>query len=369
MSARRSGRAGRRDAVVIGGGPAGLAFATAAARRGLAVTVLDRAEGPVDKACGEGILPAGVRALEPLGVASLLGEDDAAPIRELHWIEASGATARLRLPAPGGLGVRRTALSAALLARAREAGAEVLGGEEVIGHRREAGEVVAVTRTREVRARVLVAADGLASPVRLREGLDVPRAARRFGLRRHLAVAPWADAVEVHFGDGVEAYVTPVGRARVNVAFLFERGRGGSFEELLARFPMLARRLAGVAPDSSLRGAGPFARSARARVTDRLVLLGDAAGYVDAVTGEGLSLAFACAVGLAELLPAALARGACADALRPYERLWAAHFRPYAAWTRLVLGLGRHPALRRRVLSLAGWQPAPFERLVARAVG
>lgn len=361
---------GRRDAVVIGGGPAGLAFAAAAARRGLSVTVLERAEGPVDKACGEGILPAGVRALEELGVAARLGPDDAAPIRELRWIEVSGATARLRLPAPGGLGVRRLALSAALRARAREAGAEVLGGEEVTEHRREAGGVVAVTRAREVRARMLVAADGLGSPVRRREGLDLPpHGLLRYGLRRHLAIAPWADAVEVHFSEGVEAYVTPAGRGRVGVAFLFERRRAASFEELLAGFPALARRLEGAAPDSAVRGAGPLARGTRARVADRLALLGDAAGYVDAVTGEGLSLAFACALGLAELLPGALARGATAEALRPYERLWAAHFRPYAAWTRLVLGLGRHPALRRRVLALACWQPAPFERLVARAVG
>jgi flavin-dependent dehydrogenase len=361
---------GLRDAVVVGGGPAGLAFAAAAARRGLAVTVLERGAGPVDKACGEGILPAGVRALEPLGVAALLGPEDTAPIRELHWIEASGATARLRLPAPGGVGVRRTALSAALLARAREAGAEVLGGEDVVEHRREPGHVVAVTRRRELRARVLVAADGLGSAVRRREGLDLPPSgALRYGLRRHFALAPWADAVEVHFSDGVEAYVTPVGRARVGVAFLFERRRGATFGELLAGFPALARRVAGAPPDSEVRGAGPLARAARARVADRLVLLGDAAGYVDAVTGEGLSLAFACASGLAALLPAALARGASAGALRPYEALWARHFRPYAAWTRLVLGLGRHPALRRRVLSLAGWQPAPFERLVARAVG
>ena len=99
------------------------------------------------------------------------------------------------------------------------------------------------------------------------------------------------------------------------------------------------------------------------------MLLGDAAGYVDAVTGEGLSLAFGCALDLAALLPEALARGATREALAPYEHAWGRRFRPYAAWTRLVLGLSRHPTLRRRVLGLAASAPRPFERLVAAAVG
>ena len=99
------------------------------------------------------------------------------------------------------------------------------------------------------------------------------------------------------------------------------------------------------------------------------MLLGDAAGYVDAITGEGLSLAFGCAADLAALLPEALARGAGAAALGPYEAAWRRRFRPYAAWTRLLLTLARRGGLRRSVLALAAATPAPFERLVAAAVG
>jgi flavin-dependent dehydrogenase len=360
-----------RDALVVGAGPAGLAFAIAAAARGLDVTVLERrGAGPLDKACGEGLLPAGVRALERLGVLPLVPAAERAPIAEIRWIEPTGETARLRLPPPGGIGIRRLALSAALLERARAAGVEVVPDADVTLHRREDGAIRAVTADGSFAGRVLVAADGLGSPTRRREGLDVPAPSRpRFGIRRHYAVAPWAEAVEVHFGEGAEAYVTPAGAGRVGVAILFERTDAVSFERLLARFPALERRVATVERDSAVRGAGPFDRRATARVADRLVLLGDAAGYVDAVTGDGLALAICCAEDLAGILPGALARGATRDALRPYEAAWRRRFRPYAAWTRGMLALTRHPVLRRRVLALAASRPAPFERVVAAAVG
>lgn len=359
-----------RDAVVVGAGPAGLAFAIAAAVAGLDVVVLERRAGTLDKACGEGLLPAGVRALEALGVRQHLAAAETAPIDEIRWIEPGAEAARLRLPAPGGLGVRRTALSAALLRRAREVGVEVVQGFEVVEHVREPGAIRAVGRDGDVAARVLVAADGLASPTRRREGLDAPaRRHPRFGVRRHLAVPPWADAVEVHFGARAEAYVTPAGARRVGIAILFEQGEPGRFEALIARFPALAGLVAAAEPDSAVRGAGPFDRRATARVADRLVLLGDAAGFVDAVTGEGVSLALRCARELAAMLPEALARGAGVDALRPYEEVWRRHFRPYAAWTRTMLWLSRSPRLRRRVLAWAAARPAPFEKVVAAAVG
>lgn len=358
-----------RDAVVVGGGPAGLAFAIAAALRGLDVAVLERQAPPVDKACGEGILPAGVRALEALGVRDHLDPDDVAAIREIRWIDGSAA-ARLKLPPPQGLGVRRTALAAALAARARELGVELVRAE-VHAHRREADRITADTTAGPFPARVLVAADGLSSPVRHREGLDRPprEGVARFGLRRHFAIPPWADAVEVHFGEGAEAYVTPAGRRRVGVAFLFERGAASSFDELLARFPALEGLLRGARADSEARGAGPLARRSRRRVADRLALLGDAAGYLDAVTGDGLAVAFACALDLAALLPGAIARGAGARALRGYEAAWRRHYAPYWAWTRLVLAVARRPSLRGRVLALASALPRPFEEAVRLAVG
>jgi flavin-dependent dehydrogenase len=361
---------GRRDAIVVGGGPAGLAFAAYAASRGLDVLVLERREGPLDKACGEGILPSGVRALAPLRVLERVPPSERSALRAIRWIDPVAGEVRLGLPPPGGIAVRRTALSEALLARAREEGAEVVQGAPVVSHHREPGAIVACGPFGEVRSSLLVAADGVNSHTRRREGLALPlRPPSRYGIRRHYGIPPWSEDVEVHFGPRAEAYVWPAGPSRVGVALLHEPGRSGDPRRLLEAFPAVAARVRGAEEASAPRGAGPFHQASRARVADRLVLLGDAAGYVDAITGEGLSIAFGCAADLAALAPDAIARGAGAAVLSPYERAWRRRFLPYAAWTRLLLALSRGPALRRGVLALAAARPGPFERLVKAAVG
>jgi len=225
---------------------------------------------------------------------------------------------------------------------------------------RERSGVTLETPAGRVHASMLVAADGLASPIRLREGLEGdPGARRRYGLRRHFQLSPWTDFVEIHFAEGVEAYVTPVGGCRVGVAFLWKDGalEKASFEALLARFPALVERLRGAPADSSIRGAGPLARVSRARVRDRFALLGDAAGYVDALTGEGLTLGFLGAEALAQLLPAAIARGVPARSLWRYELAFQRAFLPYKWLAQGMLLLTERPWLRRRVVSLLSRAP------------
>ena len=358
----------RYDVAVVGGGPAGLAVAITTTTRGLNTVVLERGTVPADKACGEGLMPSGLAALERLGALPLLDRRETSPFVGIRYVQEDGTTAEGLLPGPGGLGVRRVALASALVARARAVGVELRERTQVLAHHRTGDGVTLDTAEGPVEARMLVAADGLGSPLRRAEGLDVESTGpRRFGLRRHFQVEPWTPYVEVHFADGVEAYVTPAGARRVGLAFLWEdgvvEGRVG-FEPLLARFPRLAERLAGVEPDSQVRGAGPLARVARARVADRFALVGDAAGYVDALTGEGLSLAFACAESLGTLLPDALAKGATRDALLPYEECFQRVFRKYAWTTRALLMLARRPRLRRPVVRLLGRTPWLFERIL-----
>ncbi|MEW6366435.1 MAG: NAD(P)/FAD-dependent oxidoreductase [Acidobacteriota bacterium] len=354
---------------IVGGGPAGLATAICASLRGLSTIVLERRSCPPDKACGEGIMPAGVRALQEMGALPHIKQADSAPFIGIRYVQEDGSAAEGRLPRGGGLGVRRTALSAALSARAAECGVELRWDCTARRFRRTAQGVSVELDGGEVEAGVLVAADGLNSPLRAAEGLERPSSGpKRFGLRQHFRVAPWNNFVEVHFGAGIEAYVTPSGAARVGIAFLWERGAnegGASIDAFLARFPVLASRVACSERDSEPRGAGPMPRLAAARVKDRFVLIGDAAGYVDPITGEGTSLAFACSRTLGEILPAALKRGATVEALRPYERAFARKFRRYALVARAVLALARRPRLRCRVVRFMGAHPRVFETLVA----
>ncbi|WP_236710493.1 FAD-dependent monooxygenase, partial [Streptomyces sp. 150FB] len=151
------------DLLVVGGGPAGLATALHATLAGLETVVLEPRTTPVDKACGEGVMPSGVRALGALGLRLPPGH----PLRGIRYVRGDHRAEAL-FDGPG-LGVRRTELHAALARRAEEAGVRVVNAR--------AGEVEqgpdSVTAA-GLRARWLVAADGLHSPVRRSLGLDLP---------------------------------------------------------------------------------------------------------------------------------------------------------------------------------------------------
>ncbi|MDP3232183.1 MAG: NAD(P)/FAD-dependent oxidoreductase [Myxococcales bacterium] len=360
------------DVAVVGGGPAGLAVALEAATRGISAVVFERQQGPLDKACGEGLMPHGLSALERLGVLPYLERADTSPFTSITYVQEDGRQVVGLLPVPGGLGIRRLALVKAMRTRAVALGVVLRDGCAVRAHQLLAHGVTVRTDAGETTAGLLVAADGLHSPLRKAEGLGrTAKGPLRYGLRRHLSLRPWASTVEVHFGPGAEAYVTPAGANRVGVAFLWEDGDiqpTVSFDALLSRFPVLAQRLRGAAFDSEPRGAGPLRQGVVRRVKDRFVLVGDAAGYVDAITGEGLSLAFAGAAALGASLPQVLAANGSAQSLAPYARAHERAFARYARLAGLLVWTARRPALRRFVVNRLIGAPALFEWALAHAV-
>ena len=335
---------GRVDVLVVGGGPVGLAAAIEARLAGLGACVVEARAAPVDKACGEGLMPGAVAALTRLGV-----EVRGHPIEGIAYL-APGRSVRTSFRDGGGLGVRRTELVRALAARADELGVERVRAR--VGDLEVDADGV---RAAGVRARWLLAADGLHSPVRHRLGLDRPaRGPARYGLRRHHALAPWSDDVEVHWAADAEAYVTPVADDCVGVALL--GGPGGGFDERLLAFPALRDRLAGALPASSTLGAGPLRQVAARRVSSPVLLVGDAAGYVDALTGEGVS------VGLASARAAVAA--VAAGHPEQYERAWKGLSRRYRWLTAGLLQVAGRGWSRPLVVPAAERFPGVFSAVV-----
>ena len=331
------------DLLVVGGGPAGLAAALHARRAGLETVVIEPRPAPVDKACGEGLMPSGVRALAGLGVDIPRGH----PLLGIHYVrEDHRAEARFD---GQGLGVRRTELHAALTGRAEEAGVRTVTGR--VGAVEQNADSVSAGG---FRARWMVAADGLHSPLRRALGLELPdRRPRRYGQRRHYRVKPWTDFVEVHWSSAGEAYVTPVADDLVGVAVLSTARRG--FDEHLAGFPRLLGRL-DVPVANAVRGAGPLRQRVSRRTAGRILLVGDAAGYVDALTGEGVALALA----------SAEAAVGCLVAGRPqdYERRWLALSRRHRLLTEGLLRFSGHRTGARLIVPMAARVPAVFTAVV-----
>ena len=332
------------DVLVAGGGPAGLATAIRCAQAGLSVTVAEPRDAPIDKACGEGLMPSAVVRLAALGV-----RPSGHPLRGIRYLDASHRVDAL-FRHGNGLGVRRTALHAALAARVAELSIPVLPARVTSVTRQGDGVTAA-----GVRARDLGAAAGLPSASRRAAGLDPPRARHpRYGLRRHYRLAPWSDLVEVHWAAGAEAYVTPVAGDLVGVAIL--GGAQGDFASRLAAFPLLRERLAGATPASEVRGAGPLRQDVRHRAAGNVLLVGDASGYLDALTGEGIGVALAQAAVLAQCL--------ASGRPRDYERAWRRVSRRSWMLTAGLLWARQQPLLGPRIVPAAQRLPRVFTRIV-----
>jgi flavin-dependent dehydrogenase len=340
------------DVLIVGGGPAGLATAILATQAGMQVTIAEPRTGPVDKACGEGLMPAAVDRLRALGV-----EPTGHIIRGIRYLDPDHQVDGLFRGPTTGLGVRRTVLHAALADRAAELGITTVP-VRVTEFERSHGYVEAAG----IQARYLVGADGLHSSIRRSISL-APKPPRhvRFGLRRHYRIQPWADLVEVHWSATTEAYATPVADDLVGIAILGPAAvQGGNHEDfehrLTTEFPALYKRLTEAEPATSVRGAGPLRQNVRGRVASNVLLVGDASGYIDALTGEGISAALTQAAALVDCL--------ARDRPEDYQQAWRKATRKSNLLTSGLLRTRQVPLLAPLIAPAAARLPRIFTAIV-----
>jgi len=342
------------DVFVIGGGPAGLAAAIAARQQGFRVTLADGAQPPIDKSCGEGLMPDSLPALEQLGIN--FSAQDCYPFLGVRF-SAAGLTADAPFPSRCGLGVRRTTLHRLLSERAAILGVDLLWGTPVTGI--ASGHVCVGNRW--VGTKWIIGADGANSRVRRWANLDTCTQKNfRYAFRRHYRIAPWTDHMELYWSPRGQAYVAHV-TDREAIVGLMSRDPQFRADEALCGFPELNTRLQGAEVISVERGALSVTRRLERVYRDNVVLIGDASGTVDPITAEGLGLSFRQALVLAE--------GLNSGDLPRYQ---AAHrrmsFRPLLM-AGLMLTLDGRARLQRRTLQIFRKRPELFRTLLALHVG
>jgi menaquinone-9 beta-reductase len=338
------------DILVIGGGPAGLATAIAVAQKGLRVTVVESRKPPINKPCGEGLLPQAINALRDMGVhlCSSLGH----PFNGFRFVDDS-YSACAPIPHGRGLGMRRTLLHQLLMDRAEECGVDLRWGARVSNFQSRGATVDGEF----LPFRYLIGADGQNSMVRRFARLGSRRTIeRRFGFRRHYAVTPWTDLIEVHWTRRSQMVVTPTASDEVCVS-LFVDDPHIRTDRALREFPEVFDRLRDADPKSAETGSMLAFRRARGVVRGNIALVGDASCTVDAISGQGVSLAFQQA--------ALLAEGLSAGNLAQYQVAHSHLTLTAMRMTRLLLVMNSSVWLRRKVLRLFASRPNLFADMIS----
>lgn len=339
------------DVFVVGGGPGGLVAAIAARQKGLSVMVADGADHPIDKPCGEGLIPEAQAALAKLNLH--MPREAGFRFRGIRFVH-NDTQACAEYPTGEGIGIRRTVLHDLLVLEAEKSGVELLWKTPVVGIDAKGVDL----KQGRVSARWIVGADGSGSRVRRWSGLDVTsHRHERFASRRHYRVRTWTDYMEIYWGPAAQGYVTPISADEVCVVVLSEKSEDANFKESLEHLPELKSHLANAELCGRERGAVTAMHRLERVCRGNVALIGDASGSVDAITGEGLRLAFSQALVLAE--------GLQSDDLSEYQRAHRQLARRPSMMGSLMLLMGRNALIRERALKSLAAKPGLFSEFLA----
>jgi menaquinone-9 beta-reductase len=371
----------RADVLVLGGGPAGGALAAMAAAAGARVVVLERDRFPRDKVCGEFLSAEGCAVLDRLGLLDRIRGAGAVPIGSCLLADARGRSATAELPeipraGRTALGISRAVMDETILRHAAARGADVrervIATAPIVEGGRIRGVIARPAGARggsePCRATLVVAADGRRSMLQRalhpRAGDPVTTTSRSwFGLKTHFPdrTGGLGGRIELFVFDGGYAGLGPIEGGRLNLALIATvralRASGGSPDRLLRERmlanPLLAERLAGLAPSSPWKTVGPLRFGARRAASSGALFVGDAAGTIDPFSGEGMSHALAGAELALPFVLEAVASGGLADrAAGEWERAWRAAFVPVTRRVRLVGRVFEHVAPASWAMSL-----------------
>jgi len=354
------------DFIISGAGPAGLSSAISLGQQGYRVIVCEKRALPQQKACGEGIMPPGVSSLKQLGVLEHIAPEQMYAFKGIDWIDSSGLSCGADFLSGDGLGIKRSVLSGALLTKAAQY-ATIEQKCSISDYELTARGIKAISSRGPITGRWLIAADGLHSPMRKKAGISDKRGRwQRYGIRHHYAMAPWSNRVTVYWGSGFQLAVTPLQAREVGIAVLFDRQLFGTpFAHFTRPFPEVHRRTEEAHLIDKPKGAGPFSHRATQVVKNRIILCGDSLGYLDAITGEGISLALNQGTDLLNPQKLYFYPSANKHLTATYKRLTAHYFR----WTPIALFLARHDIIRRSCIAVLCRSPRTFATILEANLG